>query len=63
MKIEITPPQLDTLCAGLGVLKKRIAGRIKCNSKDPKPRAAKHLEHNTERLKEIEALLEIMKSV
>lgn len=69
IQIEITPEELDTLCAGLGKLRKKIVDRIKCNrrhlaqleeTRDAARIAAalnRHIQHNTGRLAEVDALL------
>ena len=69
IQIEITPEELDTLCAGLGKLRRRIVDRIKNNrrhlaqleeTRDAVRIAAalnRHIQHNTGRLAEVDALL------
>ena len=69
IQIEITPEELDTLCAGLGKLRKKIVDRIKCNRRhlatleetreSARIAAAinRHIRHNTERVEEVDALL------
>lgn len=69
IQIEITPEELDTLCAGLGKLRRRIVDRIKNNrrhlaqleeTRDAARIAAalnRHIQHNTGRLEEVDALL------
>lgn len=59
MTIELTPPQVDLLRAGLGALTKKVNDRIKNSRKnlDHRPNATKHLAHNELRLQEIEALM------
>lgn len=69
IQIEITPEELDTLCAGLGKLRRRIVDRIKNNrrhlaqleeTRDAARIASalnRHIQHNTGRLAEVDALL------
>lgn len=68
IQLDVTREELNTLCAGLGKLRKRIVDRIKSNSRfrnldehrDAKVKAdaaVRHLNHNRARLVEVDALL------
>ncbi|MBR0281265.1 MAG: hypothetical protein IJQ81_06700 [Oscillibacter sp.] len=56
-ELEFTAGEIETLCAGLGALSKRIRDRIKYNTKHTEnPNSPRHLEHNTRRLEKVVAL-------
>lgn len=56
---EFTATELDDIRAALGVLRKKIADRIKNNEKNiDRPNASRHLEYNRRRLERIDALSE-----